>query len=74
MVSFSIALEYYTIPENPINAMASNPAVTSAMGVPFIPWGMDDSSSCSRIPAKIVRANPKPRAVEAAKTTDSNKL
>ncbi len=28
---------YYTIPENPINAMASNPAVTSAIGVPFIP-------------------------------------
>ena len=30
-------LTHYTIPENPMNAMASNPAVTSAMGVPFMP-------------------------------------
>ena len=27
---------------------------------------MEDSSSCSRIPAKMVKANPKPNAVEAA--------
>lgn len=57
-----------------MNAMASNPAVIRAMGVPFMPWGMEDSSSCSRIPAKMVNANPKPKAVEAAKTTDSSKL
>ena len=67
-------LVYFTIPENPMNASASNPAVTNAIGVPFMPFGMDDSSSCSRIPAKMVNAKPKPIAVEAANTTDSSRL
>ena len=67
-------ISYFTIPEKPINAKANNPAVTNAIGVPFKPFGIEVSYSCSRIPAKMVKASPKPIAVEAAKTTDSNKL
>ena len=57
-----------------MNAKANNPAVTRAIGVPFMPLGIEESSNCSRIPAKMVKASPKPIAVEAAKTTDSSKL
>ena len=69
-----MGVSLYTIPENPIKAMASRPAVINAIGEPFIPLGMATSSRCSRIPAKIVRANPKPIAVEAANTKDSSQL
>ena len=54
--------------------MANSPAVTKAIGEPCIPLGMETNSRCSRIPAKMVRASPKPRAVDPAKTTDSSKL
>lgn len=65
---------FHTMPEKPMKAMAKRPAVIRAMGVPFIPAGMDVRASCSRIPAKIVRASPYPIAVEAAKTMDSSRL
>lgn len=56
----------YTTPENPINAIANNPAVIKAIGVPFIPSGIFTRLICSRKPAKSTRANPKPIAVENA--------
>ena len=59
----------YTTPENPINAIASNPAVIKAIGVPFIPSGIFTRLICSRSPAKSTRARPKPIAVENAYTT-----
>ena len=65
---------FHTMPEKPMKAMAKRPAVIRAMGVPFIPAGMDVRASCSRMPAKIVRASPYPIAVEAAKTMDSSRL
>ena len=46
----------YTMPENPIKAMANNPAVRIAIAGPCIPLGIFTSSSCSRIPANMVRA------------------
>ncbi len=55
--------EDYTRPANPMKARARMPAVTSEMGTPFIPEGMLASSSCSRIPAMITSARPKPMAV-----------
>ena len=57
---------YAPIPENPINAIANKPAVTKAIGVPFIPFGTFVMASCSRIPAKITNAKAKPNAVEIA--------
>ena len=50
---------------NPMKAMARIPAVTSAMGTPFIPLGVPVSSSCSRMPAKITNAKVNPTAMEA---------
>ena len=43
-----------------MNANAKMPAVTSAIGTPFIPLGTSDSVSCSRNPAKTTNANVKP--------------
>ena len=62
------------MPENPIKASESSPAVTSAMGVPLIPLGTWLSSICSRKPEKMMRANPNPRAVAIAYTTLSTRL
>lgn len=64
----------YTIPEKPIKAMARMPAVTSAIGIPFISLGISANSSVSRIPAKITSASPKPRAVAVLYTTLITKL
>lgn len=66
LVVFNWWLDFYTIPENPINAIASNPATTRAIGVPFIPLGMLSKSICSRKPAKMINATPKPIAEEIA--------
>lgn len=52
------------MPENPINAIASKPAVIKAMGVPFIPSGTCVMASCSRIPAKTTNAKAKPIPME----------
>ena len=49
----------------PMKAMARIPAVTSAMGTPFMPLGVPVSSSCSRMPAKMTSARVKPTAMEA---------
>ena len=56
-------------PENPINAIASRPAVTSAIAIPCIPFGIFTRLSCSRIPANNTIAKAKPRAVEKAYQT-----
>jgi len=55
-----------TKPPKPMKAMASIPAVTSAMGTPFMPLGVPVSAICSRKPAKITSASAKPTAIEAA--------
>lgn len=54
------------IPANPINAIASRPAVINAIGTPFIAFGTFESASCSRIPAKIINAKVNPNAVDTA--------
>ena len=54
------------IPENPIKAIASNPAAMSAIGVPCMALGIWDKLICSRIPAKITKANVNPIAVDMA--------
>ena len=59
----------YTTPENPMNAIASRPAVIKAIGVPCIPFGTFTRLICSRSPAKSTSASPKPIAVENAYTT-----
>ena len=48
---------------NPINAIASNPAVISAMGTPRNDCGTSSISRRSRIPAKSTNARAKPSAV-----------
>ena len=53
-------------PENPMKARLSRPADTRTMAMPRMPLGTLVSSSCSRMPAKTVRAKPKPMAVEKA--------
>ena len=53
-------------PENPMNAIASSPAVIKAIGVPCIPFGTLTRLICSRRPANSVSAKPKPSAVENA--------
>ena len=53
-----------------MNAIANNPAVTRAIGDPFMPLGTLTISMCSRMPAKMVSAKPNPIAVEAANTND----
>ena len=50
---------------NPMKAIARMPAVTRAMGTPFIPLGVPVSSSCSRMPAKMTSARVKPTAMLA---------
>lgn len=60
----------YAIPEKPIKAIANRPAVISAIGMPFMAAGTFVRSSCSRIPAKIIRASAKPIAVATAYTID----
>ena len=54
-----------TRPLKPMKAMARMPAVTSAMGTPFMPLGVPVRSICSRRPAKITSAMAKPTAIEA---------
>lgn len=51
-------------PENPMNAIASRPAVTNAIAIPCIPLGIFTKLNCSRIPANNTIAKAKPRAVE----------
>ena len=53
-------------PEKPMKANESRPAESITMAMPYIPFGILTSSSCSRMPAKTVRARPKPIAVEKA--------
>lgn len=62
MPSMFTGVKDYTMPEKPMNAKASMAAVTRAIGIPFIPLGTLASESCSRSPAKMMRANPKPKA------------
>ena len=54
------------MPENPMNAIASKPAVIKAIGVPFMPSGICVMANCSRIPANITNAKAKPNAVDIA--------
>ncbi len=56
-----------------MNAIASNPAVIKAIGVPCIPFGTFTKLICSRNPANNTSANPKPIAVENAYTTPVSK-
>ena len=49
-----------------MKARLSKPAVTRTMAMPLIPFGIFTNDSCSRSPAKTVRANAKPMAVEKA--------
>ena len=62
------------MPEKPMKAMASRPAVRSAMGMPFIAAGTFRRESCSRMPAKMMSESAKPMAVEKAKTMDCGRL
>ena len=62
------------MPEKPIKAKANSPAVMRAMGIPRIALGTSLKVSCSRIPAKMVRARVNPMAVDTAYTTDSTRL
>ena len=57
-----------------MKAIASRPAVIRAIGVPFMPSGTFVIANCSLTPAKIIKANANPIAVEIAYTTDYNKL
>lgn len=57
-----------------MNAMANNPATTSAIGVPFMPFGIFTRSICSLKPANKISAKPKPMAVEKEYTTASRRL
>ena len=54
-----------------MNAKARSPAVTKAIGIPAIPFGIFANSICSLNPAKVDKAKPKPTAFAAAKITDS---
>ena len=54
-----------TRPLKPMKAMARMPAVTSAIGTPFMPRGVPVRSSCSRMPAKSISASAKPTAMLA---------
>jgi len=51
------------MPEKPIKAIAKRPAVSSAMGMPFMAAGTFRRESCSRMPAKMMSASAKPMAV-----------
>ena len=62
-----------TSPANPMKANAKMPAVTSAIGTPFIPFGTSDSVSCSRKPAKTTKAKVKPAPFDKAYIAPSNK-
>ena len=42
------SVNLYTTPENPMNAIASRPAVIKAIGVPCIPFGTFTRLICSR--------------------------
>ena len=53
-------------PEKPMNAMANKPAVTKAIAIPSIPFGMFTKLNCSRIPANNTIAKAKPIAVAKA--------
>ncbi len=57
-----------------MKAIARMLAVSSAIGIPFMPAGTSSSSSRSRSPAKSTSASEKPMAVAVAKTTDSPRL
>lgn len=56
-----------------MKANARIPAVTNAIGTPFIPFGTSDSVSCSRNPAKTTNANVKPTPLAKAYIVPSNK-
>ena len=56
-----------------MNANAKIPAVTNAIGTPFIPFGTSDNSSCSRNPANITNASVKPMPFDNAYIVPSNK-
>ena len=71
--SFQFSTFNYTSPANPMKASARIPAVTSAIGTPFIPFGTSDKASCSRKPAKITNANVKPTPFDNAYIVPSNK-
>ena len=64
----------YTIPENPMNAIARILAVTRAIGMPLNGFGTLLSAICSLRPAKRIIARPKPRDEANAYTTDSARL
>ena len=49
-----------------MNAIASKPAVRSAIGVPSIAFGTLFMDNCSRIPANSTNASAKPMAVQTA--------
>ena len=57
-----------------MNAIAKRPAVTRAIAMPCIPFGILTMDNCSRIPANTIIAKPNPNAVENAYTTPVNKL
>ena len=57
-----------------MNAIASMPAVSKAIGIPFIAAGISSISSRSRKPANSTKASENPIAVAVAKTTDSPRL
>lgn len=63
-ITFFLLCQPMLMPEKPINAMASSPAQSRAMGVPCIAFGTSAISSCSRTPANITSASAKPNAVD----------
>ena len=63
-IAGTILLKYEKIKE--VHIIISKPAVTKAIAIPLIPLGILTRLSCSRIPAKTIKARAKPRAVEKA--------
>jgi len=68
------AKNYFTIPENPVNAMARMPAVIRPMAAPRMGRGISVTSNRSRMPAKMINATPKPTALANEKMMDCSKL
>ena len=53
-----IKIFYFTIPLNPMNAIARIPTVIRATGTPLNALGTSFIERCSRIPAKMTIARP----------------
>ena len=62
------------MPENPINAIESNPAVTKVIGIPFKNDGILELSRRSLTPANITIASVNPTPAKEPYNNDFKKL